>query len=1059
MLNKSLLHRFGWPALLGCLVLLVVFSLKKRDVTLDNEEKRVESAGKSLKQDSPDQYAKYFDAIRTAEGESGPSYAPGYRLASLEKLRAAAKGGRTIFPWLERGPGNVGGRTRAIIVDSKDATRSTWIAGSVGGGIWRTTNKGLSWTPLTDHLPRLAIGALGQAPSNPAIMYAGTGEGYRNGDALIGEGMFKSTDGGLTWTVLPSTQGSYDFLFVNRLIIDPVNANIVVVATSAGLYRTLNGGTSWTLLHAASTAAGFYQVVHKPGDFSIQYAVEPGQGVWKSIDRGTTWTKSNAGLAEASSNVRLELDVSPANPKRLFAMAENSDAPDKVYISDNEGVTWTLFSDANSINVAGDQGWYDLMVKAHPFDQNVVFLGGVGLYKATITGTTTTSTFNVYQENTSSFLDVVDFGGGHFNGGLRLGTDEPSSTILAEELVPVEIRFGPGNRQLAYRFFPPDQAGVALNSYPYQDYVEVPFEVWDTQNNRQLMVSFRDRNNNGKFDLIERDPANLGREYLFVHARAYSTEPDVQIAQNGGVVTKLAYFLWPILRTGGVWDDANLPDSKLRFVFEDTAAYSGGIASIGAGVHADQHVMIVTPSSGTQFELVLGNDGGVYYSGDGGSTWNERDKGYNTSQFYGVDKQPGKSAYLGGTQDNGSWRSFVNSQPFQFWQSAGSGDGFEAVWHKQNDSKLIATSQWNYISRSLNSGQGFSTATSGMTDITNAENGAQFLTVVEQNPTNSDLLFTVGKSGIWRSDDFAATWTLIPIPEADWGFNGRAKIKVSLKDNNIVWAVAEMDAVPGGNDPNGKLHVSTDQGNNFTAVLTPSISPGRMSGLATSHEDAQTVYVTFAASNRAKIIRSTDLGKTWVDLSGFDPGPDGLISQNGFPDVEVYDVLDFPNSRRLWAATEIGIIESTNDGLSWEIADNGLPSVAVWQLRFLDNQIIAATHGRGIWTLDATQVPSIVSVEPSEAENELPSRLSIGSIYPNPAVSSATMTWSAPVTSSVRIRLVDLQGRTVRVILNGNTTPGEQTTSWQVGDLPAGSYFVQIETTSGTVTRPFVTLK
>lgn len=1026
-------------------------------LTLNNVDEEPRAFKKSLKPDSPDQFAKYFNEIRTAEGDPGPTYRPGYRLATVERLRAVSKGGKTVFPWLERGPGNVGGRTRAIIVDSRDVTRSTWIAGSVGGGIWRTTNKGLSWTPLTDHLPRLAIGALGQAPSNPAIMYAGTGEGYRNGDALIGDGMLKSVDGGLTWAPIPSTQGSYNFLFVNRLIIDPANANIVLVATSEGIFRTQNGGDSWTLSHAATSTAGFYQIIHKPGDFSIQYAVEPNQGVWKSTDRGITWNKANEGLTFDSSNLRVEIDVSPANPTRLFAMMENSVGPDKVFISDNEGLLWSRFSDINMVNVAGTQGWYDLMVKAHPFDQNIVFLGGIGLYKATLTGTTTANSFLVYENNTTSFLDVVDFGGGYFNGGLRLGTDEPTSTILAESMVPVEIRFGPGKKQLAHRFVPPDQAGVLLTSYPFHDYVEVPFEVWDTKNNRQLMVSFRDRNNNGLFDLIEHDPQNVGREYIFVHARSYANQPNPQIGQNGGVVTDMAYFLWPSLKAGATWDPANLPESKLRFVFENTQAYSGAITVVGGGVHADQHFMVATPSSATQFELVLGNDGGVYYSGDGGSSWNERDKGYNTSQFYGVDKKPGQNAYIGGTQDNGSWRSFVNPQPHQFWQGAGGGDGFEAIWHKENDLKLIATSQWNYITRSLNGGQGFSQAIRGMTD-TSEEQGAQFLTVIEQSPSKPDLVYTVGKSGVWRSEDFAGNWELIPIPESAWGFDGRAKIKVSLHNDHIVWAGAEMDAVSGGDDYDGKLHVSTNQGNSFSPVPTPSISPGRISGIATSFDESSTVYVTFAASNRAKIIRSTDMGQTWIDLTGFDPGPDGLVSQNGFPDVEVYDVLDFPSSKRLWAATEIGIIESKNDGQSWEIADNGLPAVAVWQLRLIDNQIVAATHGRGIWTLDATQVPQLVAVEPQQ-EASLPLSLSIDSVYPNPAISSATISWTTPQPSSVTIRLYDLQGRVVQDLFDSSVTAGHHQTSWELGDLPAGPYFIQVSTASGMVTRPFVRVR
>lgn len=1022
----------------------------------------------SWPQDSPDEFARYFQSIRTAEGEAAPSYRPGYRVAAFEQLQAAAKGRFSDpLPWSERGPGNVGGRTRAIIVDRADPSRSTWIAGSVAGGIWRTTDKGLSWASMTDHLPRLSIGALAQAASRPGTMYAGTGEGYPNGDAAIGDGMFKSTDGGLTWTLLSSTTGSYDFLFVNRILVSPTDENLVIAATNAGLQRSSDGGTSWTEVKAAGTSSGFYQLLSKPEDFTVQYAVEKARGIWKSVDSGINWMLMNTGLPETTSDVRIELDISPASPDRLIALVQNDTGPDPIYFSDNGAANWVPFSVTNTgtaIDVAGDQGWYDLMVKAHPFNPDIVFLGGIGLYRATVTGSTDQGQFTVNQNGTQPFLSFINFSGGQLGGGLRLGTDEPESTITPEKMVPVEVRFGPGKSQMAHRFVPPDQAGVAFSAYPYKDYVSVPFEVWDTKNNRQLMVSFRDRNDNSVFDLIENTATDIGREYVIIHALPYDVEsPQPLIAINGGIVTDMAYFFWPTLASGATWNPTSLPVSSLQFFWRTVSALSGSITSIGSGVHADQHTMVATPSTGTGFELVLGNDGGISYSGDGGSNWIDRDRGYNTAQYYGIDKKPGQSVYIGGTQDNGSWRSWVNPTASQFWQSAGGGDGFEAVWHKQNGDKLLATSQWNFIQRSVNGGQSWTSGISGLTDTGTSAAGAQFLTVLASDPTNSDVVYTVGRSGVWRSIDFAASWSLTAIPAESWGFddsNKRAKIAVSLKDATIVWAGSEMDAVPSsGSDKDGKLQLSTNKGLTFTSIPTPSISPGRISGLATSFESAETVYVLFAASNRAKILRSTDLGQTWKDLSGFDPGPDGLISQNGFPDVAVYDVLDFPNSTRLWAATEIGIIESLNDGATWSVANNGLPAVSIWQMRRLDNEVVVATHGRGVWSVPSNSIPSVIEINTQNETEELPLETSLEAIFPNPVQSLAVLKWTVSKPAMVRMAVVDLQGREVASVFTGNVGPGSQETTFDVNGLAAGAYFVRIEIGREIFSKSFVRIK
>jgi photosystem II stability/assembly factor-like uncharacterized protein len=1024
-----------------------------------NSGQSVPSGAKSQRFGFPDEFAKQFHAMTVPEGKDRSGYTVGYRHSALRTLKALRKRSGDLLPWVERGPGNVGGRTRGLVIDRNDPSGNTILAGSVGGGIWRSTDAGQSWEAMTDDAPRLSITSIAQSPSEPDVLYAGTGEGFPNADAAIGDGILKSTDGGLTWEMLTSTTGGTDFLFVNRVIVSETDENVIVAAVNTGIWRSTDGGASWNRQQEPDSFNGFYQVISEPGNFSIQYAIEDRSGVWKSTDGGITWQGSNTGLAEAGSGARIELDVSALEPSRIFALVEKGDGVDPTYVSVDRGETWSLMvaqGGSDDSDIAGTQGWYDLMVHAHPTIADHAFMGGIALYRLRQTGGS--SARNVFggvdEEGTESFLDFVNFGASHLGGGLRLGLEEDVPTITEDKMVSVEVRYGPDRSQNAHRFVPPDQSGVDFLDYPYADYVDVPFEVWDITNNIQLGVSFRDREDNGVYDLSEFNSEDVDREYVMISARPYTGDtPDPLIARDGGVRADLAYFFWPVLAAGGTWNPEDLPESVLRMNWINQVVGERVVQQIGTGVHVDQHVMrsFITGSGENDFRVVLGNDGGIFVSNDGGQNWNERFRGYNTTQFYGVDKKPGRTVYLGGTQDNGSWRSLGNPNRGSFWFGAGGGDGFDALWHKQNDQKLLTTSQWTSIRRSTNGGIGFEDATAGLLNSGDG-NGSQFFTVLSARTDDSDIVYTVGRDGVWRSDDFAASWELRAIPSEQWGYSGSSgKVHVSHADGDIVWAGYEMDPTASGGDDAGHLHRSLDDGRTFEAIPTPSWAPGRLSGLNSSFDNPNLVYVTFSFAGRPKVIRSTDAGLTWEDLSGFRVGSTDVVSDNGFPDVSVYDILDFPDTNILWAATEIGIVESRDNGATWELADNGLPSVSVWQIKMLDDEVVVATHGRGIWTLPIAAVAT-----DTDTEVALPETLQLEAAYPNPFVDRVHLSWSLPQTGPVTIDAFDVQGRRVAKLYQGVQAVGRHALTWDGAHLTAGAYWIRITTRSGSQTRSVV---
>ena len=1021
----------------------------------------------------PDLFAEYLNDIKTAAWESEPTYPQNYLMDALSAAKRGAKSGSVILPWVERGPANVGGRTRAIVVDPDDPSHDTWYAAAVSGGIWKTTDAGLSWATLTPDLPNLAFSTLVQAASNPEVLYAGTGEGFFNGDAVSGAGVFKSIDRGNSWIQLAATASDFDFRYVNRLVVSPADENLVLAATREGVFRSDDGGDIWTKVYSATSTPGVLQIIADPSNFNRLYASESGVGVVRSTDAGLTWSLASVGLfglsdGGISSAARLELAIAPSDPQRLYASVEAEEETDKLFMSPDGGNLWvpvvpeagTLDPDWMAVFVGANQGWYDNAIAVDPFDENRVFLGGIELYEVTLGGTTTISVVkSLDEENTFLFLDFVSFvSATHFDGRMKTGLSEPGATITEEEFVSVEVRFGLGLSQKAHRFIPPDGPGILFSTYPYADYVDVPFEVWDIENNRQLAVSFRDRLDDGAFNLILRDEANLGREYLLIHAETYTPAfPNPSIAQTGGPLHKLLFFFWPILADEAIWNPESLPLSTLRINVEIVEGLTRTTVLVANSntLHVDQHAIIpIVESEETQsFELLVGNDGGIFYSPNEASNFIARHRTYNTSQFYGVDKRPGVTQFVGGTQDNGTWRSFGNPNARQGWLPAFGGDGFEVAWNQDDEQLVLGSVQFNDIWRSTDKGANWISSHTGLTDV-GSDGGGQFITSLHRSFHNPNHVFTIGESGVWKSTDFGGNWSLRAIAPEDWGFSGSGKVRVSLADGSIVWAGYEMGL--SFETVSGHVHVSTDAGETFTAVPTPEdLSSGRISAIATHPAEPETAYVLFSSFNNPKILRTRDLGQTWEDLSGF-ASPAGKESANGFPNVAVHDLLVLPdNPSEIWAGTEVGLFISRDDGESWEFADNGLPAVSIFRMRIVDDLLIVATHGRGVFTVDTSAL--ITSIADDDAG--LPAVFNLEPNYPNPFNPSTTIEYSLAHSEDVRIEIFDMIGRRVAVLVDDRMPLGVHRVRWDASGFASGAYVVQMTAGSFAESRKMMFLK
>ena len=945
------------------------------------QEKKAKRKVGYSKANKPDMYSKYFKDITTSIGERESGYQMNYKTLELQKARknsSKLKSTKAGLNFIQRGPANIGGRTRAIIVDPDDISKNTWFAGSATGGIWKTIDGAESWTNLSSDLTNLSVNALAISKLNPDIIYAGTGESFPGGSQSLGNGIWKSVNRGVNWEQLESTSKNIDFGYINRLFVNPINAEIVIAATEAGIFKTTNGGGVWTQVYESD--GGVEDLAFYPSARDTIFAGENGKGILRTVDGGETWDLFSKGLSTGS---RYEVAVSPVNRNFVYTSIDISDEVSEVFLSMDNANNWAKYNDAE--NFLGGQGGYDNVIEAHPFIDSVVYLAGVDMWKLAFNKTTIKKADIVkatYTENTD-FLSFVGFGGGFLNGGLSI---EEGTNILPTDWTSVEIRFGPGISQKAHRFTVPDEgtSGVVASSYTYVDYVDVPFQVWDITNDKQLMVSFRDQENDGFFNLYTRNGdsnayGDLGREYIYINAIEYnSTIADSSIAVTGGHLEKALYMIWPELKAGATWDSENLPSSKIVVEYGALEVYDGKKVSVAdaygnhggsngydqsagydktkiPGLHPDHHNITIIPLEDDNFRIVNGNDGGIGVSEDNGVTFNQKPNNYITTQFYGVAKNPEANEYIGGMQDNGTWQSVesedASSESKYLFRLPG--DGFECLWHSKDSKRILGSVYNNLIYKTSDGGVIWSTV-DGIT-----KDDGPFITHLSVSKRHPDVVFAVGKTGVYKSIDFGSNWELKTIADtwSDGTVYSVHNVEVSQADPNIVWAGSVMSY----NSPY-KMHVSQDEGETYTPVkkYADKDMKAYISGIATHPTQASTAYLLFSNSKSPKILRTTDLGKNWEDISGFGTGE---VSTNGFPDVVTHSLLVMPHDPNIiWVGTEIGLFESTDDGANWHPVEGNLPPVSIYDMHIVGNQVVFATHGRGVWSVDIPEIDRIPEI-------------------------------------------------------------------------------------------------
>ena len=769
--------------------------------------------------------------------------------------------------WRNVGPANFMGRL-SDVVGIPGPSKTLFVAASAGG-VWKTTNNGQTWRPVFDDKRVASMGTMAIAPSDTQQVWLGTGEPHSRNSIEPGAGIFKSTDGGITWKPM----GLEKTQMIGRIAVDPRNPNTVWVAAlgaawgsnpERGLYKTTDGGATWQLNKFINEKTGFVDVAIDPRNSDVVFAAAyervrtpyslksggPGSGLFKTTDGGKTWTEITGNGFPTGPKGRIGLAIAASNPDVMYAMVEAATlgkdgkyASERVpkdnglYRSADGGKTWEKTNNANT------RPFYYSQVRADPKNPNRVYFSSTQMQVSDDGGKTS--------RPAAQSVHVDDH-------GLWIDPNDPERFAIAND-GGIALTFDKGGN-----FIQPMNLSIA-QFYEVSYDMAVPYSVCaGAQDNGTWCGPSR------------RKSGSVNNAYWFTiaggdgfYAAQDPTNPDIAFGESqGGNVSRVN------VRTG---ERASLrkPSWQEQYKrWEDSIAIVRGdltkpaTKEVTAAVNA-----LKAKQKQDSVDLALR---------------------FNWNSPYFLSPHNPKTFYFGGNR---------------VLKSVKQGDDLFLI--SPDLSKKLAAK----IDTSMN-------LTGGITlDATGAETYGTVVTLAESYLKPGLLFAGTDDGNVWKSSDDGASWEDLTAMPTMTKKGGKAQAPVSR--------------FPGL--PNTEVYVSR-------------IEP--------SHFDSLTFYVTFD-NHRTNdftpyVYATNDGGKTFRSISNNLP--------KDVPGDYLHVVREDPvNENLLFVGSSVAVYASVDKGATWSRFMSGMPTTPMYDLKIhpRDHELIAATHGRGVWIADITPLQQI----------------------------------------------------------------------------------------------------
>ncbi len=830
--------------------------------------------------------------------------------------------------WIARGPHNIGGRTRALAIDVTN--ENTLLAGSVSGGLWKTTDAGQNWIPVTSPEQFPSISAIEQdtRSGHTDTWYCGTGEllgtsAGATGAYFYGNGMMKSTDGGNSWLPQEATTSSSpqsfdsDWNFVNRIVVDASvdTADIVYAATFGHIRRSADGGASWQIVLGDS-----------PESYYSDMAITS-QGV-------------------------------------LYACLSSDGITKGIYRSVN-GIDWINILPADTFPPV----YGKIVLAVNPSNENEIW------FLANTTG---------YGQHSDCFFGYEDW-----------------------------------NSLWKYTYLSGDgsgQGGLWENHSMY-----IPNNGSTTFDNFYVQ---------GGYDMV---------------IKIMPSNPDVIIIGGTNLYRSTDGFssMNNTTQIGGYWPGSDLP--------ADWGSYENH--------HPDQHELIFLPSNDNV--LLSANDGGVFRTDSvlkETVSWTSLNNAYLTTQLYAVsvDKSSSDDVMVAGFQDNGNY--FVNTDdPNATWVMPLNGDGSYSAIADGKDYYYLSIQRGKIYKMQLNA-QGEVDGFARIDPI--GLKNSLFINPFVLDPNNNDIMYVAGGHKLWRNTNLSS----IPLAgNYDSISTGWSSYTDTISINSTL-----ISAVAVSKEPANIIFYGTTSRRIFKVVNANTGDPehiqmpiigfpaANVSSIAIDPYDADKVIVVFSNYNSYSLFYTLDGGTSWIKGAGnLEENNNGSGSGPSFRSVSILPIGD---DRLYFVGTSTGLYATDKlDSLNTEwiqIGTSEFGNVVVEMVltRETDGLLVAATHGKGIYS---THITSVNDVIPQSVDESTLNAFKLNA-YPNPVNSILNVDFFLPEADDVSVSVYDLSGKLIDIIQKENKSKGNNLISFDVSGLAKGIYLLRLSGHKQSSTTKFI---